>query len=313
VANAVLSYGLYLKKLVWPTDLAVFYPHPGNSWDIGSVALAALVLGGISLGVWWQGRSYGYLVVGWLWYVGTLFPVSGLVQVGGHAMADRYAYIPLMGLFIMLVWGMAEMGDRVRLRREWLVGAALCLLVALAVLTSVQLSYWRNSITLFQHALDSTADNHMAHSNLGIAFLQEDDLDDAIDHFYNAIEIQPRFAVVHSNLGIALRRKGLLDEALKHSTRAVQIDPGLAKAHNNLGIVVFQKGRVNEALQHFRKALEIKPDYATSFYNLGVVLEDLKRLEEAIESFRQALNLDPHHSQAEQHLNLLLVQAEQDQ
>ena len=312
VANAVLSYGLYLKKLVWPTDLAVFYPHPGNSWDIGSVALAALVLGGISLGVWWQGRSYGYLVVGWLWYVGTLFPVSGLVQVGGHAMADRYAYIPLMGLFIMLVWGMAEMGDRVRLRREWLVGAALCLLVALAVLTSVQLSYWRNSIILFQHALDSTADNHMAHSNLGIAFLQEDDLDDAIDHFYNAIEIQPRFAVVHSNLGIALRRKGLLDEALKHSTRAVQIDPGLAKAHNNLGIVVFQKGRVNEALQHFRKALEIKPDYATSFYNLGVVLEDLKRLEEAIESFRQALNLDPHHSQAEQHLNLLLVQAEQD-
>ena len=313
VANAVLSYGLYLKKMVWPTDLAVFYPHPGNSWEIGSLALAVLLLGGISLGVGWQGRSYRYLVVGWLWYVGTLFPVSGLIQVGGHSMADRYAYVPLMGLFIMLVWGAAEMTERVRLRKEWLVSASLGVLMMMTVLVHLQLSYWRSSITLFQHALESTADNHMAHSNLGIAFLQEDNLDDAIEHLYKAIEIRPRFAVVHSNLGIALRRKGLLDEALKHSTQAVQIDPELAKAHNNLGIVLFQKGRANDALQHFQKALEIKPDYATSFYNMGVVLEGQKRMEKAVESFRQALKLDPHHSQAQQHLNLLLAQAEQDQ
>ena len=306
MANAVLSYGLYLKKLVWPTDLAVFYPHPESSWEIGSVALAALVLGGISLGVWWQGRSYRYLVVGWLWYLGTLFPVSGLIQVGGHAMADRYAYVPLMGLFIMVVWGARELAKTLGLGKAWLVGASLGVLMMMTVLVHLQLSYWRSSMTLFQHALDSTEDNHMAHSNLGIAFLQEDDLDDAIDHFYKAIEIRPRFAVVHSNLGIALRRKGLLDEALKHSTRAVQIDPDLARAHNNLGIVLFQKGRANEALQHFQKALELKPDYATSFYNMGVVLEDQKRMEEALESFRQALRLDPHHSQAEEHLALLL-------
>jgi len=301
--------GFISKKLVWPTDLAVFYPHPGSSWEIGSVALAALVLGGISLGVWWKGRSYRYLVVGWLWYVGTLLPVSGLIQVGGHAMADRYAYIPLMGLFIMLVWGVGELARTLGLGKAWLVGASLGVLMMMTVLVHLHLSYWQSSITLFQHALDSTVDNHMAHSNLGIAFLQEDDLDEAIDHFYKAIEIQPSFAVVHSNLGIALRRKGMLDEALKHTTRAVQIDPDLAKAHNNLGIVLFQKGRVNEALQHFQKALEIKPDYATSFYNMGVVFEDQKRMEEAVESFRQALKLDPHHSQAEQHLTALLEKA----
>ncbi len=313
VANAVFAYGLYLKKMVWPTDLAVFYPHPGNSWEIGSVALAALVLGGISLGVWWQGRSYRYLVVGWLWYVGTLFPVSGLIQVGGHSMADRYAYVPLMGLFIMVVWGGWELTQTLGLGKTWPVSASLGVLMMMTVLVHLQLSYWRSSITLFQHALDSTAENHIAHSNLGIAFLQEDNLDDAIEHLYKAIEIRPRFAVVHSNLGIALRRKGLLDEALKHSTQAVQIDPELAKAHNNLGIVLFQKERANDALQHFQKAVEIKPDYATAFYNMGVVLEGQKKTEEAVESFRQALKLDPHHSQAQQHLNLLLAQTEQAQ
>ena len=306
VANAVLAYGLYLKKLVWPTDLAVFYPHPGSSWAAWPVALAALVLVGISLATWWQGRRYRYLVVGWLWYLGTLLPVSGIIQVGGHALADRYAYVPLIGLFMIVVWGLGELAQRLHLGRAWLVSASLCVLMVMMGVVHLHLGYWRSSITLFQHALESTADNHVAHSNLGIALLQKDDLDEAIDHFYEAIEIQPSFALVHSNLGIALRRKGMLEEALKHSVRAVQINPELAKAHNNLGIVLFQKGRANEALQHFWKALEIKPDYVTAYYNLAVVLEDQKRMEEAEESFRQALRLDPHHGQAEQRLTLLL-------
>ena len=306
VPNAVLASALYLKKMVWPTDLAVFYPHPGNALAAWPVALAALVLVGLSVGVWWQGRRSPYLVVGWLWYLGTLFPVSGLIQVGGHAMADRYAYVPLMGLFIILVWGAAELAQTLHLPKTWLLGGSLCVVIVLMGAVRLQVSYWRNSFTLFQHALESTQDNHMAHSNLGIAFLDKNDLDEAMDHFYKALEIKPTHAGVHTNLSIALRRKGMLDMALEHSIRSVQINPALAEAHNNLGIAFFQKGRVEEALQEFRQALKLKPDYTTCFYNLGVVLEGEDRIEEAAQSFRQALRLDPEHAQAKQRLTLLL-------
>jgi len=309
VANAVLAYGLYLKKMVWPTNLAVFYPHPGSSLEAGPVALAALLLVGLSLGLWWQYRRSPYLVVGWLWYLGTLVPVSGLIQVGGHAMADRYAYVPLMGLFIILVWGTADLAQTLHLPKAWLLGAGLCVVIVLIGTVRLQLSHWRNSFTLFQHALESTEKNHMAHSNLGIAFLDRNDLDQAIGHFHEALEIKPTHAGVHTNLSIALRRKGMLDEALEHSVRSVQINPDLAEAHNNLGISLFQKGRVEEALQEFRKALDLKPDYSTCYYNLGVVLEDQNRSEEAAESFRQALRLDPAHHQARQHLTLLSEEA----
>ncbi len=141
VGNAVLAYGLYLKKMVWPMDLAVFYPHPGSSLGAGSVALAALLLVGLSLGVWWQGRRSPYLVVGWLWYLGTLLPVSGLIQVGGHAMADRYAYVPLMGLFIILVWGAAELAKTLHLPEAWLLAPGLCLLVTLACTSSARMGH----------------------------------------------------------------------------------------------------------------------------------------------------------------------------
>ena len=309
VANAVLAYGMGLKKMLWPMDLAIFYPHPGNSLAVWPVALAALLLVILSLGVWWQGRRSRYLVVGWLWYLGTLIPVSGLIQVGGQAMADRYAYVPLMGLFIILAWGTAELAQTLRLPKAWLPAAALCVVIVLIGAVRLQLSHWRNSFTLFQHALETTQDNHMAHSNLGIAFLDKNDLDQAIDHFYKALEIKPTHAGVHTNLSIALRRKGRLDEALEHSIRSVQNNPDLAEAHNNLGISLFQKGRVEEALQEFRKALELKPDYTTCYYNLGVVLENQHRTEEAAESFRQALRLDPFHGQAQQRLTLLLEEA----
>jgi len=306
VGNAVLAYGLYLKKMLWPMDLAVFYPHPGSSLGAGPVVLAALLLVILSLSVGWQGRKSPYLVVGWLWYLGTLVPVSGLIQVGGHAMADRYAYIPLMGLFIILVWGAAELAQTLNLPKLWLVGASLCLLMTMMGFVRLHLSYWKNSITLFQHTLRFTSDNHLAHSNLGLAFLQNGDLDQAIDHFYRALEIPPGFALVHSNLGIALRRKGIPDEALQHSIKAVQINPSLAKAHNNLGISLFQKGRVDEALQEFRTALEIKPNYPACYYNLGVVLEHQDRKEEAVESFRQVLRWDPEHREAKERLSHLL-------
>ncbi|MDA2930390.1 tetratricopeptide repeat protein [Acidobacteria bacterium AH-259-O06] len=305
VANAVVSYGLYLKKMVWPMDLAVFYPHPGSSVKTWWVVLAAVVLVGISLGVWWRRQSSRYLVVGWLWYLGTLVPVSGLVQVGGHAMADRFAYVPLIGLFIMVTWGAAEIAQSAHLKKQWPVAAGISVVMVLALLTQLQLSHWRNSIALFEHALQSTTNNHLAYSNLGLAFLERESLDEAIYHFYKAIEIAPMFALAHSNLGTALQRKGMLDEALKYSIRALEINPDLPEAHNNLGIVLFRKGRLNEALQHFSRALEIKPDYVPAYYNLGIVMADQNRIKEAIECFRQVLKLDSGHAGARRRLALL--------
>ena len=340
VANAVLSYGLYLKKMVWPTDLAVFYPHPGNSWEIGSVALAVLLLGGISLGVWWQGRSYRYLVVGWLWYVGTLFPVSGLIQVGSHAMADRYAYVPLMGLFIMLIWGVAEMTERVRLRREWLVGAVLCLLVALTVLTRVQLSYWKSTTRLFEHALLVTSHNHLAHNalsveymeekefgkaiehlaqalimypryadahnNLGLALVRQDRLEDAKHHYLQAIQIAPNSYAAHNNLGLTLLTTEKVDEAIDHFSRALALNPYYAEAHNNLGTAKLKKGHRTEAMESFRKAAELRPSFAEAYYNVGTELLNLGHLEEAKEQFLAALEADPDCLDAYVNLGVLL-------
>ena len=302
VANAVLSYGLYLKKMVWPTDLAVFYPHPGNSWEIGSLALAVLLLGGISLGVGWQGRNYRYLVVGWLWYVGTLFPVSGLIQVGSHAMADRYAYVPLMGLFIMLVWGVAEIGDRVRLRREWLVGAVLCLLVALTVLTRVQLSYWKSTTRLFEHALLVTSNNHLAHNALSVEYMEEKEYGKAIEHLAQALIMYPRYADAHSNLGLALARQGRLEDAKHHYLQAIQIAPNSYAAHNNLGLTLLTTEQVDEAIDHFSRALAINPYYAEAHNNMGTAKLKRGHRAEAMEFFRKAAELRP--SFAEAHYNV---------
>jgi len=307
VANAVLSYGLYLKKLVWPIDLAVFYPHPGSSWEIGSVALAALVLGGISLGVWWQGRSYRYLVVGWLWYVGTLFPVSGLIQVGSHAMADRYAYVPLMGLFIMLVWGVAEMTERVRLRREWLVGAVLCLLVALTVLTRVQLSYWKSTTRLFEHTLVVTSNNHLAHNALSVEYMEEEEFGKAMEHLAQALLMYPRYADAHSNLGLLLARQGRLEDAKHHYLQAIQISPNSYAAHNNLGLALLTTDQVDEAIDHFSRALAINPYYAEAHNNLGTAIQKKGNRAQAMELFRKAAELRPSFAEAYYNLGTELL------
>jgi len=302
VGNAILAYGLYLKKMVWPMDLAVFYPHPGSSLGAGPVALAALLLVGLSLGLWWQGRKSPYLVVGWLWYLGTLFPVSGLIQVGEHAMADRYAYVPLMGLFIILVWGAAELAQTLHLPKAWLVAPALCLLVTLALLTRVQLGYWESTRALFEHALAVTSNNHVAHNALGIELMEEKQLGKAVEHLTQALAIYPDRADAHNNLGLALSRQGRLDEGIQHYQKALQIRPDSYAAHNNLGLVVLGAGRVDEAMNHFSQALLLNPNYVEAYNNLGTVMLKKGNRAKAIELFRKALELRPGFAEA--HYNL---------
>jgi tetratricopeptide (TPR) repeat protein len=302
VGNAILAYGLYLKKMVWPMDLAVFYPHPGNSLAVWPVALAALLLVILSLGVWWQGRRSRYLVVGWLWYLGTLVPVSGLIQVGEHAMADRFAYVPLMGLFIILVWGAAELAQTLRFPKKWLLAPSLCLLVTLALLTRVQLGYWQNTRALFEQALAVTSKNHVAHNALGIELMEEKQLGKAVEHLTQALAISPDRADVHNNLGLALSRQGRWEEGIQHYQQALRIRPDSYAAHNNLGLVVLGSGRVDEAMNHFSQALLLNPNYVEAYNNLGTIMLKKGNRVKAIELFRKALELRPGFAEA--HYNL---------
>jgi tetratricopeptide (TPR) repeat protein len=309
VVNAILAYGLYLKKMVWPTDLAVFYPHPGSSLGAWPVALAALLLVGLSLGVWWQGRRSPYLVVGWLWYLGTLFPVSGVIQVGEHAMADRYAYVPLMGLFIILAWGTAELSQTLHFPKAGLLGAGLCLLLTLALLTRVQLGYWQSTRALFEHALAVTSNNHVAHNAVGIELMEEEQLGKAVEHLTQALAISPVYADAHNNLGLALSRQGRSEEGIRHYQQALQLRPDSHAAHNNLGLVILGSGQVDEAMKHFSQALLLNPNYAEAYNNLGAAVLKKGNRAEAIELFRKALELRPGFAEAHYNMGTELLKA----
>ena len=206
VGNAVVSYVQYLRKMVWPVDLAVFYPHPGQELSVWWVVVSGVVLMGITGVVLWRGSRSRYLVVGWLWFLGTMFPVSGVVQVGEHAMADRYAYVPLIGVFMMLVWGAGELAGRFQLNRVWRTAATVGVVGPLLLITHIQLSYWHSTRDLFDHALEVTDGNFTAHNALGVEWMEKGQLEKAIHHLSLALAFNPGYSGAHTNLGLALRR-----------------------------------------------------------------------------------------------------------
>ena len=237
---AVVSYGLYLKKMLWPVDLAVIYPHWESGVSTGKLVLAALVLASVSFWVWRRRWESEYLVVGWLWYLGTLFPVSGVLASGFQAMADRYTYVPLIGVFMMLAWGAAETVESRPSMGKWLAGASVCVLTTLALLTRLQLSYWQNTATLFEHTLQVTSNNYTAHGALGSDLIRRGEFQDAVEHSKEAIRINPNYFLAHTNLGVALAEQGKLDEAEKSYSEALRLKPDLAAAHNNMGFIRLQ-------------------------------------------------------------------------
>jgi Flp pilus assembly protein TadD len=279
IANAALAYIGYLGKTGWPSSLSVFYPHPWRSpsgihfWEIGG-ALAVFAL--ISfLSIRWA-RRYPYLAVGWLWYVGTLVPVIGLVQVGGQAMADRYTYIPLIGIFIMIAWGAFDLLAGWKKRHIVLGvagGAALALLAATA---HIQAAHWRNSLTLFGHALEATSSNALAHFNMGSALAVEGKTEEAISHYREALRINPAYLDARYNLANALERSGRIPEAIATYNQVLRVRPGMVKAHNNLGIALAETGRLDDAIGHFREVLRLDPGNAEAIRNLGIALQNKK-------------------------------------
>jgi tetratricopeptide (TPR) repeat protein len=307
VANAAVAYVAYLGKMVYPAGLAVVYPLPKDPPPAWEVAGAVAVLLAISTAAFVVRRKCPYLLFGWLWYLGTLVPVIGLVQVGSQAMADRYTYLTQIGLYAAIAWGVADVARSRPYRRLGL--AALSALVAAALMLCAwhQTCYWRNSETLWTRALACTSQNRIAHSNLGLALAERGQVDEAIAHYWKALEIEPDYVEAHCNLGLALAGRGQVDEAIAHYWKALEIEPDYVEAHCNLGIALARRGRVDEAIAHYRRALEINPDYAEAHNNLGNALAGHGKIDEAIAEYRKALKINPDYVDA--HYNLALALA----
>ncbi len=310
--NAAVSYFRYLGKLFYPVDLAFFYPPVGH-WPGLVVAGSVLLLGVISLASFLNRRRYGYFLVGWLWFIGTLVPVIGLVPAGEQSMADRYSYIPSIGILLLVVWGAAEFGAKAPGARSGLKAAlgssvAIVLAITCAALARRQVGYWKDDQMLFQHALQVTANNYVAHNNLGSAYDRQGRYDEAIGEFEQALRIKPNYAQAYSNLGAVLLEKGQPDDAIRQFEQALEANPRYAEAHNNLGITFERKGLADRALQEYARAAQLRPEFADAHYNLGVALMKKGAFDNAIKEFQATLEQQPASADAHNNLGFALQQ-----
>jgi tetratricopeptide (TPR) repeat protein len=306
VENAFVSYMIYVWKTLWPTHLAVFYPHPNNTLPIWVVILAMMLLLAITVSAIVFRNKRPYVFTGWSWYLVMLMPVIGLIQVGEQGHADRYTYLPHIGLFLLAVWFAADVAAVRESRSRFATATAAVIILALASAAFIQASYWRNSETLWTHALDVTSDNDVAHNNLGYLRVDQGELDKAIAHFEAALEIRSRkldphydvgSAFVQMNLADALARKGQPDEALVHYEEAIRLQPNYANAYYNRGNVLFTKGRIDEAMADWEKTLQIQPNDADAHTCIGNAFLRQSSPKEAIAHYEKAMALapgDPH-------------------
>ena len=301
LAKVPVNYVTYLRNTIWPEGLAIPYLYP-TAFPVIPVVLCTLLLGGVTLLVLWVARTRPYAAVGWFWFLGTLVPVIGLVQVGGTPVADRFTYVPQIGLYLAAAWTVRDWTVTWRYRRQVLGVAATLVITALMVCAWKQTSYWRNSESLWRHSLACISDNVIGHNNLGNALLNKGSVDEAIAHLQKALQIKPDFAEAHYNLGNALFNKGSVDEAIAHFQMALQIKPDYAEAHKNLGDALLKKGSVDEAIAHFQMALQIKPDFPEAHNNLGNALLQTGNVDEAIAHFQMALQINPDFAEAHNNL-----------
>ncbi len=304
--NVLVNYATYIYKMLWPENLAALYPRQAGApaWEI--VAAGGLLLFVTVLVVTFA-RRFPYLVTGWLWYLGMLVPMIGIVQAGFVTRADRFTYLPQIGLYLIIAWTIKDLTASWRYRRQILGVAALTVIAALMVGAWKQTSYWRDSESLWNHTLDCTSDNAIAHLNLGLALGTEGRFDEAIGHFQRAAEISPNQPQAYNNLGIVLVWKGRPDDAIANFARAIQIQPDYAEARLNWGAVLTSQGKTPEAIALFERAIELKPDYADAHYNLGRALALQGKMAEAIGHYRQAIQLQPDSPEAFYYLGNALV------
>jgi protein O-mannosyl-transferase len=305
VANALVSYVGYLGKMFWPSRLAAFYPlHSIPVWQVvGAIAILAL----ITMFVISEVRRRPYLLVGWLWYLFTLLPVIGFVQAGRQAMADRFTYVPSIGIFILVAWGIPDLVAQWKGRRIPLAVPAMVILGLCAITANAQVEHWRNSTSLWTHVLAVTDNNSVAHNNLARVLFEQGKFDEAVVHYTMALQLSPDNADAHNNMANALLQHGRVDEAISHYVEALRIQPNHAEAHNNLANALVRQGRTSEALGHYSEAIRIDPDYAEARNGEGALLARLSRTSEAMIQYSEALRLDPNSAEAHNNMGAMLL------
>jgi Flp pilus assembly protein TadD len=308
-ANAMVSYGEYTWKMVWPVELAVFYPYPGmpSAWKI---VMAVSFLAAVSAWVIRYARRYPFLPVGWLWYLGTLVPVIGIVQVGSQSLADRYTYLPLVGLFIAAAAGSNAIVER---RPEWrtpLIVFFVALLSWHGFLAKAQVETWKDSITLFEHAIRVTEVNPVAHNNVGALVLSFDkrNCESAVPHFLKAIEQKGDYAVPHYNLGVCAVRSGNHEKAIHYFQKAAELDPSSAQPRIELGLLLIQQGRFEAAEADFLQVLRLDPSHEAAHTNLAMIFIHRGRLGDAEAHLRAALRINPRNAEALNNLGLVRME-----
>jgi protein O-mannosyl-transferase len=300
LAGATVSFVAYLEKTFIPNDMVVFYPFPAQIpiWQVGG---ALLLIVAVTIIIFKMTRRFPYLFVGWLWYVITIAPVIGVIQVSNHAMADRYTYLPSIGVAVMLGWGMPAFIKNKDMQKKILFPAGIAFLAILSILTWKQCSYWKNTITLFNHALKVTENNYIAHNNIGVTLLDKGKIAEAVFHFNRSIHIEPDYIDAYINLGNAYVKLGEHQKAFENFNKAISINPNHLNnfnAYNNRGIAYARQGKFNDAINDFNKSISLKPEYADSHYNRGVAYANKGLYQQAINDYDKSITLKPDYTHA---------------
>ncbi len=308
IANAFVSYLKYIGKAIWPYNFSIHYPYPTEMYPTWQLVCSACLLLSISIYALSMIREKPYLITGWLWFIGTFVPAIGLKFSGTWgAINDRFAYIPFIGLFIVITWGVFDL-PKTNSKQKFLVTVlSATIIIILSANTRTQVKHWKNSITLFEHALKVTENNYFVHNLLGAAMGKQGRVEAAIVHFKESIRIRPAYFEAHNNLGIAFLKAEQSDKAMICFLTALQLSPNLATAHNNIGNLLADKGQLIEAKGHYFKAIELKPDFADAYNNLGVLNYQENQIGNAVKNFQSAIRINPDFQNARINLKQVLT------
>lgn len=299
-ANAMMSYASYIGKIFWPSNLAAFYPYPYSFPGIAPLAAVLLGLLTVSVLAVRAVKRYPYVSVGWFWFLGTLVPVIGFVQIGSQSMADRYTYIPLIGLALIVAWGLPDLLSGVPYHKPVLAAAAGLSILLLTIGAYTQVQYWKDSVAVWNRALDVTSNNYMAHYGLGSELGELGKHQEAVAHLQEALRINPTYTPAYSSLGIQFAELGRLDEAGAQFSKTIQRDPGDASARNNLANILVAQGKLGDAAEQYEAALQISPDYIDARSNLASLFMKQGQFEAAMREVSEVLRIDPAHPNARQ-------------
>lgn len=311
LSNAIVSTAMYLLNLLRPVNLTYFYPYPTTipAWKI---AISLTTVLGITVFAFLNANRRPYIIAGWLWFLIALLPVIGIVQVGGQSMADRYAYLPSIGIYIIIAWILSDIQEISRRYARYLCYGLSIWMTILMTSAWIQVGFWKDSLTLFQHALQITEDNYVTHYNVGVMLYNEGRIEDAGRHYSKAIRIHPNYAKAHNNLGAILAEAGKHEAAMKHYAKAIRLRPDFADAYANMGASLAKQGKNKRAIEYFQRALEVNPESASIFSNLAVAYYNSGNTNKAIESLKTAIQIDPQNEIARNNLRRIVNRADKE-